>query len=166
MITPEKDFYDDPNTDSDANADTGSYITFTPRKKRQKSFPGCHDWKVLSTVAANEFEIKKLTKGYSWHYSEAKTKTYTKITVKRWPILFIRNHYLDLINIYYFRCKLHTECQHLLKICMLPNNSADIFEDGEHASEVSVPNYGLPPAVKEKAAPLFEGIVIIIIFTK
>jgi hypothetical protein len=38
MITPEKDFYDDPNTDSDANAATVSYITFTPKKNDKKAF--------------------------------------------------------------------------------------------------------------------------------
>ena len=57
---------------------------------------------------------------------------------------------------------MHVDCNHLLKICLLPDDHADIFEDGEHGAEASIPLHGLSAAVKEKAKSLIDGIVIFV----
>jgi hypothetical protein len=58
---------------------------------------------------------------------------------------------------------MHFNCNHLLKICLLSDESADIFEDGEHGADASTPLHGLSAAIKEKAKPLIEGIIIFVI---
>ena len=57
---------------------------------------------------------------------------------------------------------MHVDCNHLLKICLLSDDNADIFEDGEHGAEASIPLHGLSAAVKEKAKSLIDGIVIFV----
>jgi uncharacterized protein (DUF427 family) len=51
-------------------------------EKRYKGNAGYHDWKPIS-AAVTESDVKKLTNGYSWYYSETRTKTLNKIIVKR-----------------------------------------------------------------------------------
>ena len=57
---------------------------------------------------------------------------------------------------------MHVDCNHLLKICLLPEDHADIFEDGKHGAEAMIQLYGLSAAVKEKAKSLIEGIIIFV----
>jgi hypothetical protein len=59
-------------------------------------------------------------------------------------------------------CYFNFNCNHLLKICLLSDESADIFEDGEHGADASTPLHGLSAAVKEKAKPLIEDIIIFV----
>jgi hypothetical protein len=56
---------------------------------------------------------------------------------------------------------MHVDCNHLLKICLLRDDHCDIFEDGEHGAEARIPLHGLSAAIKEKAKPLIEGIIIL-----
>ena len=58
---------------------------------------------------------------------------------------------------------MHADCNHFVKICKLHDGTTDIFEDGGHSGDLKIKIHGLPAAVKEKAVPLFEGTMIILL---
>ena len=81
LSTSREGFLSDDNEEDDS-----CYVTFTPPQKPKPK--NTHEWRQLVAAASVE-DTKKLSKGYSWLYPEARNKTYSKITIKRYLYICI-----------------------------------------------------------------------------
>ena len=86
MFTPREAFLSEEIDDNEIDEDDSCYVTFTPPQKPKPK--NTHEWRQLVAAASIE-DTKKLSKGYSWLYPEARNKTYCKITIKRFLFICI-----------------------------------------------------------------------------